>query len=143
MTLQMSSRQRMLTTFGLQDPDRVRVIDEVFNVEIFEAALGYRPEYITSEDTFRCSVGLGLDASFLFYADYPAIEPEGNIQIVATSGGLAARKRSSIRARPPMVRLAAKGATEYTGHGHLHYHDGMTMRFSCHKPRNPPLLSST
>ena len=52
MTLQMSSRQRMLTTFGLQEPDRVPVIDEVFNVEIFEAALGYRPEYITSEDTF-------------------------------------------------------------------------------------------
>ncbi len=78
MTPKMSSRQRMLATFGLQEPDRVPVIDEVFNVEIFEAALGYRPEYITSEETFRCSVGLGLDASYLFYADYPAIEPEGN-----------------------------------------------------------------
>ncbi len=78
MTLQVSSRQRMLTTFGLQEPDRVPVIDQDFNVEIFEAVLGYRPEYIMLEDTFKCSVGLGLDASYLFYADYPAIELEGN-----------------------------------------------------------------
>ena len=78
----MSPRKRFLTAFALKEPDRVPITDEIFNADIYEACLGYRPAYFTSEDSFKCSAALGLDAAFLLYEGYQAIEPVGN-----TSGG--------------------------------------------------------
>lgn len=80
--IRMSPRKRLLTAFALEEPDQVPITDEIFNAEIYEACLGYRPAYFTSEDSYKCSAALGLDAAFLVYDGYQAIEPVGN-----TGGG--------------------------------------------------------
>jgi len=72
-------RERILTAFALKEPDRVPITDEIFNADIYQAALGYRPGYFTSEDSFKCSQALGLDATFVLYEGYQAIEPVGNV----------------------------------------------------------------
>lgn len=77
-----SPRKRFLTAFALKEPDQVPITDEIFNADIYEACLGYRPAYFTSEDSYKCSATLGLDAAFILYEGYQAIEPVGN-----TGGG--------------------------------------------------------
>ena len=77
-----SPRERILTALALKEPDLVPITDEIFNADIYESALGYRPDYFTSEDSYKCSASLGLDAGFVLYDGYQAIEPVGN-----TGGG--------------------------------------------------------
>jgi uroporphyrinogen decarboxylase len=79
MPIPMSPRERFLTAFALKEPDRVPITDEIFNADIYQAVLGYRPGYFTSEDSFKCSRELGLDAAFVLYEGYQAIEPVGNV----------------------------------------------------------------
>jgi uroporphyrinogen decarboxylase len=78
----LSPRERVMTAFAFKEPDQVPITDEIFNPEIYEAVLGYKPDYFTSEDSYKCSAALGLDAGFVLYDGYQAIEPAGN-----TGGG--------------------------------------------------------
>ena len=78
MSSNMNPRQRLLTALALKEPDQVPVMDQVFNADIYEAVLGYRPRYFTSEDSFRCSAAMGMDGAFVIPAGYVAIEPVGN-----------------------------------------------------------------
>jgi uroporphyrinogen decarboxylase len=79
MPVEMSPRERILTAFSHREPDRVPVTDEIFNADIYQDALGYRPGFFTSEDSYKCSEALGLDAAFVLYEGYQAIEPVGNL----------------------------------------------------------------
>jgi uroporphyrinogen decarboxylase len=76
--LVMSPRERILTALKNREPDRVPVTDQIFNPDIYEATLGYRPVYFASEDSYKCSAALGLDAAFVVYDGYQAIEPKEN-----------------------------------------------------------------
>jgi uroporphyrinogen decarboxylase len=79
MSSTLSPRHRILTALALKEPDRIPITDEIFNADIYGAVLGYRPGYFTSEDSFKCSQALGLDAAFVLYEGYQAIEPVGNV----------------------------------------------------------------
>jgi uroporphyrinogen decarboxylase len=76
--ISMSPRRRLLTALALKQPDRVPVMDQIFNADIYQAALGFRPRYFTSEDSFKCSAALGTDGAFVIPSGYVAIEPVGN-----------------------------------------------------------------
>jgi uroporphyrinogen decarboxylase len=78
MPSRLSPRERLLTALSRQEPDQVPVMDQIFNADIYEGVLGYRPRYFTSEDSFKCSAAMGMDGAFVVPAGYVAVEPVGN-----------------------------------------------------------------
>jgi uroporphyrinogen decarboxylase len=77
MSWPLSSRERVLTAFRHQEPDRVPVFDQLFSPAIYQAVLGYVPDTYDSVAAARCAAGLGMDAAFALYAGYPGIQPPG------------------------------------------------------------------
>ena len=56
----MTPRERFLTALRGGKPDRVPLFDLLFNRELFEIAIGYRPESYNARDVAQCGVEIGL-----------------------------------------------------------------------------------
>ncbi|HZQ09832.1 MAG TPA: uroporphyrinogen decarboxylase family protein [Anaerolineae bacterium] len=76
----MNSRERILSTLQLKEPDRVPVFDSLFKKEWYEEFLGHRPDFYDTVDCTELAAILGMDATLLTYDGYPGVaskaEPE-------------------------------------------------------------------
>lgn len=72
----MNSRERILTTLHLQQPDRVPVFDSLFKKEWYEELLGRRPTIYDPVDCTELAAKLGMDATLLTYDGYPGVASE-------------------------------------------------------------------
>jgi uroporphyrinogen decarboxylase len=60
--------ERWLTAARGEEPDQVPVFEWLFNLDLYEAYLGYRPRSYNGRDAARLALRLGLDGVALFVA---------------------------------------------------------------------------
>lgn len=59
--MEMTSRERVLCTLNLKEPDRVPIFDFVYSRKLYRHVLGKTPEYYNAEDIMNCAKKIGYD----------------------------------------------------------------------------------
>ena len=72
----MNSRQRVLTTFAHEQPDRVPLFDFLFQQPLFESLIGRRPEGYNGRDAVACALALDHDGVWLPFGGFSGYQPE-------------------------------------------------------------------
>lgn len=62
----MTPRERLLSALEGGQPDRVRIFEWPFNLDLYETYLGYRPQAYNGRDAARVAMKIGLDGVSLF-----------------------------------------------------------------------------
>jgi uroporphyrinogen decarboxylase len=76
MSGEMTPRERFLCALTGGQPDRVPMFDFLYSQELYEEAIGRRPEAQTAVDSIECTRALGLDAVFIPFGAPSGYEPE-------------------------------------------------------------------
>lgn len=72
----MTSKERFLTALDHKQPDKVPIYDFLFSQELFEEAIGKRPETYEPEDAVRCAEKLGMDGVWIPIGGYGGYAPQ-------------------------------------------------------------------
>ncbi len=63
--IEMNSRDRFIMALCREQPDRVPILDFLFQKDIYDATIGRRAKNYNAKDAVECSLALGLDAIWL------------------------------------------------------------------------------
>lgn len=72
----MKPKQRFLVALKRGQPDRVPIFDCLFSKDVYEYAIGKRPESYNGSDAAEGSLALGLDAVFIFESGASGVTPK-------------------------------------------------------------------
>lgn len=75
-TMGMTPRERFLVALKGGQPDRVPIFDCLFSKDVYEYAIGKRPEVYNGSDAAEASLALGFDAAFVFESGGSGLHPE-------------------------------------------------------------------